>query len=451
MARRGKKTTPATPRRPVRRADRADGADGFMAGMYQDTINDTRRRDRIVVDELKQLQIGLYLDALSKRILYRNDCLVFGHLHQLCGPPSTYKTAYLFEMMRWHITPPESKGGGLYILNEGGRDQPDWMDSILQYQPPDGPRQGLSGRVRWEVTRSLEDWQDRITTWIKGLYSYCGIAIEGKEAFFRSNDNWWGRADFPFMIGLDSIMGSACQGVVDKIWTDGHASKNFAEEANLIKTYLQSVPQFLSHWPASWVYTNHLKTKPNASAPWITDKRTPGGAAIKFCSMFELTFETKEKDKSNKIDDNVGTTVIITPTKNSSGESQWPVAVNVLWWNDEETGEQITVWDWHSATVEILRSQTGAMKTAVEGVVDIHSVNVGGRTASSDALGLDKASWSEIGKAIETNDEMRQALNKLFGIRKRRPWRPNVPYSQQIEEALVEIRASPQPVVEEPT
>jgi hypothetical protein len=69
-------------------------------------------------------------------------------------------------------------------------------------------------------------------------------------------------------------------------------------------------------------------------------------------------------------------------------------------------------------------------------ICPIEAVDRKGRKADCPTLGLKKATWAEIGEAMENEDTIRNEIDKLFGIRKRREFRIGVPYIQQIQEAV---------------
>lgn len=395
--------------------------DQTFAGMILDEERNNGRDDTLVADEADKVLIGLPLDALSKRYVFMNDCLILGRVIQIEGWQQQRKSTLLFELFRWHARQP-FQGGGEYLLTEP-RDQPDLRRAIL------GPE--LYGSVRLHQCRTTEAWQTCGVQFIKRLAKRYGDAAA---------------CPFPVMLGLDSMAGVTHEAAYKKVWKDGHASVGFGIDANLNNTYFKAVFYDAADWPLTWVFTNHLRAGQDAMGNYV--ERTPGGVTIHFAVTWELKLRViYDYNYASK----VGKRVVIEVVKNSSGpRSGHRLEVDVLHGFDDN-GEQWMDWDWHGATTTLLlgygQSKNPAwpsLKRQIDEIVCLEDhggrgnhddEHAGDRRVSCPALGLTKVHYDEAGRAIEENAPIREALDMLFGIRKRIPFRPGVPYNKQLQDA----------------
>ena len=89
-------------------------------------------------------------------------------------------------------------------------------------------------------------------------------------------------------------------------------------------------------------------------------------------------------------------------------------------------------------------------KRRIADIVDLE-VDDQTRKVTSKTLGIRKVSYNEAGAALEFNDGVRGALDKLFGIHTHiRPFLPRVPYSQQLRSIDVDIDTAAAVAAEEP-
>lgn len=378
------------------------------------------RNDVFMGSEAQRVVIGLPLRAFCLRWGFMNDVFPLSRMTEIYGVSESCKTALLFEMFRWHLqgqalpmnpvprVPPAIVGGYSFNLAEP-RDSPDLRTSIMGHE--------VEAAFPVQMCSSVEDWQDACTNWMR----------RSREMFSEI-----GAMPFPMALGIDSLTGVATRDEISKIWESGHAQINFAKAANLINTYCKFIFQEIRVWPVSFIGTNHMKVSKNAQG--FNEYRVPGGASIDFYATFKIRM--RRKDDVDHLDD-FGRLLVMQFDKNSLSPAgdrrQFDVHMR---WTFDEKEKQHTWWDWHDASVNLLLSFEGARKTRWMDVCPIEAVDRKNRKADCATLGLKKATWAEIGEAMENEPTIRNEIDKLFGIRKRREFRMGVPYIQQTQEAM---------------
>lgn len=354
--------------------------------------------------------IGIPLEAISLRYLFGNDVFPIGRMTELVGVSESCKTAFLFEIYRWHVyntsehyefDPSEMHGGYVHNLIEQ-RDSPDLRSSILQLGRPDP----------YPVVKShtVEDWQLNCTNWVK----------RAEEKFNP------GAMSYPIAIGVDSITAVTTRDEQEKTWSEGYAQPSFSQIAKSINMWAKVFFNKMEPWPLSFIAVNHLKENraPNGSI----SRNVPGGSALKFASTFMLRLQKRDDIELLNLK---GRIIEIHTEKNSlSPGCHESLKVRMTWTCDDE-GNQHTIWDWHDSTIELLTSFDATRKKRIMDIVAIENIDKTRRTADCSQLGLKKTSWSELGKEIMNNKEIASNLDKFFGVRSRRKFEMGTPYCDQ--------------------
>ena len=373
----------------------------FFSTQISSSQNNIGRSDIYMGDESQAVVIGIPLKAFSLRYFFQNDCFPLSRMTELYGPSGSCKTALLFEMFKWHV---DFSGGYVYNLTEA-RDTPDLRSSIIGHEKDKGFPTNKCG--------SVEEWQRSITLWLK----------QGRKLWPNL-----GGCPFPVAIGVDSLTGVTTESDISDIWEKNHASIGFAKGANLINTYCKFLFNELRVWPFSFIGVNHVKISKDRNG--FNLKRIPGGDALTYHATMKIY--TNLKDKIEKLKESVRV-VELSMEKNSlsnAGENR-VITVSMKWSVDDE-GKQHTLWDWHEATIATILSMSATLKGKACDLLGLDNIDKSRKTADCSALGLTKASWTEIGQAIEDNNDLREALDKMHGIRKRTPFKIGVPYCDQM-------------------
>jgi hypothetical protein len=384
--------------------------DGFFSTQLQQ--RDRENKDKVV--------LGLPLQAISLRYLFCNDVFPYSRMTELVGVSESCKTAFLFEIYRWHIfnttelkayNPEELHGGFIHNLVEP-RDSPDLRESIIRVG-------NYSNRYPVVQSNCVEDWQKSCSDWIK----------RAEEVYSEP-----GSMPIPVALGLDSLTAVTTRDEMDKTWDKGYAEPGFSQIAKSINMWAKVFFNKMSPWPVSFIGVNHLKE--NKAPNGAINRSVPGGASIKFASTF--MFRLSKKDDIETLDES-GRIIEIATEKNSLSPGNHPkLKVRMVWTMDKDTGEQNTVWDWHDASIELLTSFEATRKKRIMEIVQIENVDKARRTADCSSLGLKKVSWSELGQAIMQDSEIVAGLDSFLAVRKRHVFELGVPYNEQLQNVIVD-------------
>lgn len=368
------------------------------------------RSDVYVGNSSQEVVIGLPFKAFSLRYFFQNDCFPLSRMTEIYGVSGSCKTALLFEIFKWHV----DNNGGYVYNNTEARDTPDLRSSIIGHD--------RDKNFPMTMCSSVEDWQKSITSWFK----------KGREIYSEL-----GGCPFPVAIGVDSLTGVASESEISGIWEKGHSEIGFAKSANIINSYMKFMFNELRVWPYSFIGVNHAKIGRDARGfPQI---KVPGGFSLDFHSTIKIFTQLKDKIEKLKESTRVVNLKMDKNSLSNAGEDR-EIQVQMKWSMDEETGTQHTFWDWHEASVTVINNLTPTRKSHACEFLGLENIDKSRKTADCNIVGLKKASWSEIGQAIEENSEVKAALDKMFSIRKRKPFAEKVPYSEQMEMACEEAK-----------
>ncbi len=359
--------------------------------------------------------VGLPFPALCLRYLFQSTILPLSRIYQITGEEGSAKSAFLYEVMRWHML----YGGGSVLAENENKDSPELRNSIMEW------KEEWLNRLVIKQTYSLEEWQDVFTTMVD-------IARKQQDAVGGS-----GRT-VPICFGVDSLMATAPQSEIDAVRQDGHASRGFALAANLIARYMRTMPERIQEYPFTIFGTNHLK--PATDPRGLPTANIPGGKAVKFMETYEVEMK---KGMSPDIDllEYGGLRLRFIARKNSLGPSRKSITADLLWWYADDgrgTFRQQTAWDWNTATIDLLLSFENAngKKTIYNRLRDITGINVtskSGRLAYSTVLGIPKSEpvlFRFVGAALERRPDLLGQIYQVLGITQRREFQPGTDYRQ---------------------
>lgn len=409
---------------------REQSLDGMFGAMRDEACKRLQRTDISVGAEVEQLLIGLYLPALSLRYLFQSTVLPLGRVLQVTGEEGSCKSAFGYEIMRWHFM---YGGGAVHIENEN-KDSPELRNSILTWQP-----QWLQ-RLEFIQTYTLEQWQQALTTFLSIGQAYLD-APDGPGH------------TIPICYLLDSLMATLPEQVLKKIMKEGNAALGYPVAARLISEYMRSVAAQLEQYPFTIVCTNHLK--PGQDDMGRPTYAVPGGKSVRFMETYEIMMS---KTGSADIDlrDYGGIRVRLRAEKNSLGPSRKQIVAELLWWLREDADgvmRQHTEWDWHTASIMLLLSfnetsgrQNGfgvrGKKDLFDSLQDIcHIVVTDGshRQAKCKDLGItEPVSYHELGLALERHPDILAAMYPLLGIARRREYQAGMNYRQMRQSMAAE-------------
>lgn len=393
-------------------------------------VSDQTGMDGILLGDIADKTIvGLPFPALVLRYLFQSVVLPLGRIIQLAGMFGSCKSAFLYEIMRWHA----SYGGGSALAECENKDASQMRSGIMEYN------EMWLRRIEFGPADTLQEWQKFLTS---NLLQFKTV-MDAPGGPGRT---------IPICMGIDSLTATDSETEIAKVEEAGHSSLGYATQANLITRFMrQGVVKHLRGYPFTIVGTNHLKISMEQSQPGVKMTKTPGGEAVNFMATFLVEMQ-RIKDISTQ--DYDGIRVKIKMAKNSVGPSRKTAEAQLLWWQAPDPGtgnfRQRFVWDWDTASVELLLSFTDPKsknKTLGKSLQDIHGiVRDSASTSHSRVLGIHSpVPHRVVGQALEHRPDLLDAMYPLLGISKYSVFQPGMDYRQMLVQAVNSV-AEAQPI-----
>ena len=214
----------------------------------------------------------------------------------------------------------------------------------------------------------------------------------------------------PHMLGLivDSFR-VVSQQTQDKIAADGHATKQFAIEANLWRPFLSTTSSNMMFSPVSLILVNHMTEK---EAAYGKVKDHGGGMALKFYETYSILLS---KIGSHRTKTESYTDLTLQTYKNSNGPDRQKISPRIVYKHPDLDPDKVRV-DWDIADARFLSGPDiprEALKKA--GVCNTKESSKAG-LYSDDVLGLTCVPIQEITQAIYSDPEKLAALRKELSI-----------------------------------
>lgn len=406
-------------------AGREAATDGMFAAAAQAVSDATGLKGVCLGSEQEDAQVGLPLPALCLRYLFQSTVLTLGRVIQLAGRFGSCKTAFLNELMRWHMV----YGGGGALAECENKDAQLMRKSILEYNPM------WLRRIEFGEANTLQQWQQFLTASL--IQFQTALDMPGGP----------GRT-IPICFGIDSLTAVDSQTEIDKTTEAGHASLGYAVQANLITRYMrQAVVERLRGYPFTICGTNHLKQKIEATTNGMPPgNKSPGGEAVNFMATFLIEMNRIQDVATMQYE---GIRVGFKLEKNSIGPSRKRIEAELLWWWEPDpispgNFRQRIAWDWHTATIDLLNSFSdpkskkktlGAMLKEITGLVkDTKS------TSHSRILGYSEPTENRLlGLALEARPDLLDQMYPLLGINRYSVFQPGMDYQQMLTDAQQRI------------
>lgn len=415
MAKKAAQKATASKKSPV---VRAAGIDGVFDGVFHRTGSKRLQKgDNSVI-------IGINVPSLVVRYLLQSNVLPLGKIWHLTGEEGSCKSAFLYEMMRWHYM----CDGGVALAQNENKDSADLRRSIMQYNPL------WRQRFIKQDTATMEEWMDFISA---------TMANTTAEYERKGGPG----ATWPMLIGVDSLTATAPESEIETIETSGHSTRGFALMANLISRYMRFMPGVVMDNPFTVIGTNHLK--PGTDLRGLPKDAVPGGMSVKFMETYEFKLKRIADIEKAKYS---GITIEFTAKKNSLGQSRRKVKADMIWWRGQAPDgsvRQETAWDWDTAAIELLLSYENAkgkrgLWRELQEVCDINVVNRKQKKAYSSELGVLKdapVTYRALGAKLEQRPDVLEKLYPLLGISQRPVWDQSVPFLQALSAEFAKVEA----------
>ena len=429
---------------PADPADIAAAADSVLMGAIKDV--ETRATKKGMWVSSDPAIVCLPVPSLAVRYMLQSTGLPLGRVYQLVGPQKSYKSTGAVEIGRWHCL-----CGGRGVLHEAEtKPTPDLRNSVLHWQ---------DHLLRVEDCASLEDWMRKVMWFNQAVQKKCNL----KDGPGKT---------LPFFQIVDSMLGKACEDTIKKVLSEGAPKRDFAMEANFIKTYMQVYPQQLHEWPFTFLGINHQKMGTDGDG--MPERKIPGGYALKFQNAAQ--FEFKKVRGLQTFANYKKVTLHIMTHECSYGPDRKRIEVEIIFWYQEDSPGVRRLycrWEWWASSIHMLFRGAGMSKAdfdryqpKIKEIVDLHEKSMGsaGKMYWSDALGVpssDPIPAHDLGVLLEKQQDMLDALYAVLGVQQRALFQPGVDFLSQQEgyahvieqsmsaKAKAEIAATMGPAVQE--
>ena len=357
------------------------------------------------------------------------EVLQLGIVIEVDGEAESCKTMFMYENAKWIM---DAGGWSEMVLTES-KISIDLQKSIMGYHKV----ADLS--FKYEEADDLEHMQ-KLTL----------AAIENAKDKVNMNNPTTGKpvgTAFPFMVGIDSIMGTNSVESNKKIDDSGSAGRSFPIEALQLNKFMKKVASSLQTFPFNLLLINHRKVaKKDESNPYKPREFSKaGGKAIQFQETYEFILEGKKRSSRPDLLPNGGFEVHeriihIRNGKNSSGTNFREIDVRVSWRDIEmdipqpdgttrKELKQVTQWHWNEATTYLLwayfqkkhktQKEDKAHRAKFSQVLHIGRVTKPREGFWSKHLGMtaeDAVNATKFGKMINENPDIIDALRRRLGF-----------------------------------
>ena len=360
---------------------------GFFNSMLSAAQNEFGKTGCYVATEHEATHYGIPLPSLALRFLLTTNILSLERLSEFFGPRGSGKSSLCYELARIVI---EAGGIGTVVETEN-KTSFGLISAIL----------GKENLKMLQFFRSgnMEKAMDELT-----------YSIE----YYKKNCP---HKNIPYFIIWDSLMGAKSSETLEGISEDGHASKNFPVEANILSTYFGSLPDAFLEWPIAMSWTNHEKQKMVEGPAQGDGFSTPGGKAPGFYATYQTRVTCiKGVDRTAA---NPYMKIRFQTKKNNMGIAGRRIEADLHFCRelDEATGEWAprTFFDWDQSTVDLLTSDDLPAKARIKEVVLVAKGETS-RRYNCLSLGVRNAPASEVCQAIYANKEVYDALQAALSI-----------------------------------
>ncbi len=330
-----------------------------------------------------QHHIGVPFPALALEYLFGSNVLYLGAGYGIAGPSQSFKSSLGIEFGRIL-----ANRGSLNFLceTEGGKISGDIIKSIYAE---------LQDRLRMRLVKSVEEAQD-----------FLSFTFDYMQKQFPDRDQLVG-------LFLDSLNGPSSDERHKTIKKSGHASRDFPVEALLWTKWLQDWLPKLTGWPVTLILVNHKKLDVKNPLSF----RHPGGDAQDF---YSTVYMHVRRVRQNETVARVATQLQIKTVKHSfmiPGRK-----INAIFILDKPT--ERLYFDWGHSTADLLASDD--IRPSIKGLLDVtttsNSMTAATRAFSCKQLGMKGVTGTELGAAVNGNEELMVALRKALYIKTHAIW-----------------------------
>ena len=277
------------------------------------------------IDGIARYSGGPELKHISLEYLLSRNVLPLGCIIHIFGPEGCGKTTLALDLLNRYFI---REGGNGDAIDTEGKISPPLYRAIID--------PGAEQEKRFIVHRAMtqEATQGVVNALVKHINSV---------TFGKNHD------EFPHLEGIiiDSFR-VASEQTQDKITAEGHATKQFALEANLWRPFLATTSAKMLYAPISLILVNHMTEK---EATYGKVKDHGGGLALKFYETYSilLTKMNSHRTKTESYSD-----LTLQTYKNSNGPDRQKICPRIVYKSASEDGTPNTYVDWTIADARLL-------------------------------------------------------------------------------------------------
>jgi len=326
------------------------------------------------------------------------------------GLPKSFKSTLLMDIGNWYL-----RAGGMHIaFDNEGKTSASMLEALTKFDP-ETEKLAQTRRI-FKETGSVEEWQSMVTAAIK----------RAKKVADRPKGQ-----RIPILITIDSLNGKSSDATAEKIKKEGSAdARAFPVEAAQITRFFKGTG--LIGTTANIGYVQHLVQDLSAPPGYGGPAYKESGAAI---SSYQGSVHLRVRkgaavDKASHTGARVqgppveGYTLWLQTERSCLGPDHRQLAVDVLWqYLDAEDGgtQQLMWYDWDGALGRLLVEMIYNDKVLHTYDRDrlkaaLAFTQLKTNVVKCAELNLEEASFTDFGKAIQANPEVREKISKFLRI-----------------------------------
>ena len=199
---------------------------------------------------------------------------------------------------------------------------------------------------------------------------------------------------------------------VEKTKSEGSASRNFAIEAGLWRTYLGSLMDIIQDMPLALIVVNHAREEA-VEGTSIKTLGCGGGKAIKYYESYRILVKTIKRIEQVK---NSRSVLQLTTKSNTNGPVGRKIFPEIVYRSSDEDDKNRIFIDWDAADAELLTSDRLLRSTLYdEGVCATKAATEKG-LYNDEILGLKKVPIQEVTAALYADPDRIQKFRDIHQI-----------------------------------
>lgn len=397
------------------------GINDLVGDLLTEMNKHTMGAPAYVQDDHAKHTWGLPIPFLAAQYLFASSIIPCQRYLGISGPEKSFKSTMMIEIGNWHILQ-----GGLHIhLDTENKTSVTMLDSMSWWN-------GVNTRCRiFKVCSNIGEWQTLITK-----------AVENA----RKRGNYPKGKRMPIFITVDSLTGRATEDENKDLRKEGAAAERaFPVGAAQITKFLETLDLLGTTVTVGWVQHRKASIDATGRGPKEKDK---GPSASQFSCSSHLSVAKNHTPSrwaghaSAPFDGAMveGHDLYFRTERSCLGPGGHRLTVPLLWQHvpQEDGSTRQAMWfDWDGALGELLIDMKYNSKSPAK-LFDpdkkrlndlLMFTQLTGKRVKCDELGLEKATFSEFGRAIRKNVEVEDRLRAFL----------NIPELQSVQEADIDF------------